>query len=60
MKAIDAVTTITLDANSVTTNSLIAACNIVDLDGATGACVLRTKTGVLIQSWAIGANQPIA
>ncbi len=56
----DSPTTVTLNTTAVTTNSALAACNITDLDGATGTCTLRNKsTGALVASWTIGANHPL-
>lgn len=56
----DTPTTVTLDVTNITTNSALAACNIIDLNGATGTCTLRNKsTGALVASWTIGADHPL-
>lgn len=59
LKAVDAPTTINLEAGDITTNSILAKCNIKDLDGAVGVCTIRTKAGALIQSWTIWEDKRI-
>ncbi|MBX9809186.1 hypothetical protein K2X92_02230 [Candidatus Gracilibacteria bacterium] len=54
---IDSPTTIVLEAKNITTNSILAACNIIDLDGVTGTCSISGGPGA--RSWNIGSDEPI-
>lgn len=50
---VDAPTTVTLTATGITTTSILAACNILDANGAEGRCTIRSANGTLVSSWAI-------
>jgi uncharacterized protein YjdB len=55
--AVDAITTTTLNASNITVNSVIAQCNITDLDGTTGTCALTGGTGAT--TWPIWADKSL-
>ncbi len=56
--AVDAPTTISLDASNATSSSVSIACNIIDLDGATGTCSLTGGRGAT--SWAMGNTRTVS
>ena len=56
--AVDAPTTASLDASNATSSSVFIACNIIDLDGATGTCALTGGRGAT--SWAMGDARTVS
>jgi hypothetical protein len=54
---VDSPTTIVLGISNLTTSSVLAACNIIDLDGATGTCTLSGWPWAT--SWAIWADKSL-
>ena len=58
--ATDSPTTVTLSASNITTTGFLAACNVVDANGATGTCTLRDANNVVVDTWSIGADRPIS
>lgn len=56
--AVDNPTTITLDATNITSSSILAKCNITDLEGASGTCTISGGPGAT--SWTIGSDRTIS
>ena len=52
-------TAIILDATDITTTSLLAKCDIKDIDGATGICTLKKADGTVVSTWDIGVDKAI-
>lgn len=52
----DAPTTVVLGATNITSSSLLAQCNITDLDGVSGTCVVKDTSGTMIHQSVIGAD----
>lgn len=59
MSYTDAPTTILLDATNITSSSLLAQCNITDLDGVSGTCVVKDPSGTIVHQSQIGADVSI-
>jgi len=56
--AVDAPTTVNFDATNATASTVTIACNIIDLDGASGTCALTGGAGAT--SWAMGDNRTVS
>jgi hypothetical protein len=56
--AVDAPTTVTFEATNATASAVYIACNILDLDGATGTCGLTGGQGAT--QWPIGDNRIVS